>query len=359
MKITRLDAWPVALPLREPYVIAYETVSAATNVFLRLETDTGLVAFGCAAPDREITGESAADVLATLRDVVEPTLLGEDPLLRVRHLERLAEPLAGRSSARACVDMLLHDVLGRVAGVPLWKVLGGCRESIPTSVTIGILPLDETVEQARRWVGEGFRHLKLKGGFQAEGDVERVFAVRKAVGPEVEIRFDANQGYSVDEAVGFVEKTRAADVSILEQPTPRRQPGQLGAVARNTPIPIMADESLMNVRDAFRLARDGSADMVNVKIMKVGGIHEALHINSVARAAGLEVMVGCLDESALGIAAGLHFALARSNVEFADLDGHLDLLDDPARGAVLLKGGVMRPTGRPGLGFDLELGAGA
>jgi L-Ala-D/L-Glu epimerase len=351
MRIKRVTAWRVPMRLVEPYVIAYETVSEVTNVFLRIETDTRLVGHGCAAPDLAITGETPEGALAAVAGTAEPILHGGDALRHVRLLELLREPLAGSPSVRAAIDMALLDLLGKAAGLPLWKLLGGFRDRIRTSVTIGILPQDATLERARHYLGLGFRCLKLKGGRDVEGDIERVLAVRALVGDGIELRFDANQGYSFEESVRFVEGARRARLEIVEQPTPRGEPDLLGRVTAAVPLPIMADESLMTLRDAFRIARRNLADMVNVKLMKVGGIAEALQVESVARAAGLEVMVGCVDESALAISAGLHFALSRPNVRYADLDGHFDLADDPAAGCVVLRNGTLFPGALPGLGW--------
>jgi len=351
MKITGLDAWKVPLELSEPYSIAYETVESATNVFLRIETSRGIEGYGCAAPDPVVTGENSDTAHRMLTEVVPPLMRGSDPLRSALLLQRLAKPLKAHPSALAAVDMALHDILGKAAGMPLWKLLGGFRDRIPTSVTVGILPVDETVERARAWVGQGYKHLKIKGGIEVDQDAEKILKVREAVGEKIGLRFDANQGYTLEQALEFVESTRPARLELLEQPTPRGQPDLMGRVAREVPIPVMADESLMTLRDAFRLAKREMADMVNVKLMKVGGIAAALQINAVARSAGLEVMVGCMDECGLGIAAGLHFALARPNVLYADLDGHLGLIGDPSQDTVVIRDGMLFPRDRPGLGY--------
>ena len=353
MKIKQVSAWPVEMPLNEPYTIAYETISSTTNVFLRVETDKGFIGFGCAAPDLEVTRETSDMVLQKWKDVVEPLLMNSDPLRFARINEKLSELLFNFPSCRAMVDMALYDILGKVASLPLYVILGGYRDHIRTSVTIGILPLKETLDKAEKLTKQGFKALKIKGGKNLEEDIEKFIKVREVVGRSIELRFDANQGYDLEQAKQFVHATRSAKLELLEQPTPRDQLDMLGKVSSQVSIPVMADESLMSVRDVFKMARRDLVDMINIKLMKVGGIYQALQINSIAKAAGYEVMVGCMDESALGIAAGLHFALARPNVLYADLDGHLDLINDPAAGAVILKDGVLYPSKEPGLGINL------
>jgi L-alanine-DL-glutamate epimerase-like enolase superfamily enzyme len=354
MRITGVDTWPIELALTEPYTLAYDTVERVTNVFLRITTDRSLVGYGCAAPDLEITGENADGVQQTLQEAAEPILLGSDPFRIAQRLEELREPLRGQPAALAAVDMALHDLMGKFAGLPLWQLLGGFRHRILTSVTIGILPEPETVQRARDRVARGFRCLKIKGGQQVDLDIARVLKVREAVGDAIALRFDANQGYTYEESVRFVKGTMRAQLEFLEQPTARSEPGLLGRVTAATDIPVMADESLLTAQDAFHLTRDHLVDMLNVKLMKVGGIAEAQRITEIAHAARIRVMVGCMDEAAIAIAAGLAFALARPGVTHADLDGHLDLIGDPSTGAVLLNEGCLSPTDRPGLGSDLD-----
>lgn len=351
-KIQHLEAWQVEMPLTEPYTIAYETISVAHNLFLRLETDSGLVGFGCAAPDLEVTGETPESVLRLLREKVEPSLHGQNPFQIARHMTYLHTVCPDAFSLMAMVDMALHDLLAKQARLPLYQLLGGYRTSIATSITIGILPVADTVARAEAFARQGFIHLKIKGGQDVEQDIERIKKVREKLGRQVTLRFDANQGYSVKQALRFVQETRACEIEILEQPTPKDQLDVLGMVTDQTHLPVMADESLLTLVDVFNIARNDWADMVNIKLMKVGGIAQALHINSVAKAAGMEAMIGCMDESELGISAGLHFALARPNVNFADLDGHLDLLNDPAKGCVILRDGVLYPKDAPGLGVE-------
>lgn len=351
MKITNIDVWSLKMDLKEPYTIAYETFDSVINVFLKIRTNTGVIGFGCAAPDEFVTGEKAEQIYTDLKTTVTDLLIGTDPMRLTMLLEQIKTIVPDHPSTLAAVDMALYDILGKTAGLPLWKILGGFRDRIKTSITIGIFSEQETVQRAREHIKQGFKALKLKGGIDFECDIVRVLKVREAVGKNIELRFDANQGLTYEQTVHFINETRSANLALIEQPTPKGKPDVLGRVTNNVAIPIMADESLLTLLDAFRLAKNELVDMVNIKLMKVGGISEALQINAVARSASMETMVGCMDESALAIGAGLHFALARPNVVYADLDGHLDLIDDPFDGTVILRDGILFTTNKPGLGY--------
>ena len=338
------------MPLAVPYTIAYETVTETSNIILKLVTDTGLTGWGCAAPDITVTGETPEDVILAMDTIVKDMLKGRSPFSIARITHDLKQIIPQASSTIAMVDMALYDIMARKAGLPLYQLLGGFRHEIPTSITIGIVSLDETLEQAERHLKNGFSILKLKGGLDLSQDIEKVLKLREKLGKDFLLRFDANQGYTFKESVSFMESIKTANLEIIEQPTSQKVDERLGRVTRAVSVPVMADESLKTLKDAFRLASNDVIDMINIKLMKVGGLFESQHINSVAKAAGLEVMIGCLDECALGISAGLHFALSRANIEFADLDGHLDLLNDPFSGLFHLKNGILYPADSPGLG---------
>ncbi len=347
MRITHVDYDRYELELTEPYTIAYQTIGSATNFVLRLATDSRLVGYGCAAPDLVVTDELAADVELAIQQVIVPALQGQNPFHYARLLEELRTRL--KSSALAMVDAALYDLVAKRAGVPLYQFLGGYRDCIATSITIGILPVGETMVRADDYVARGFGIIKVKGGLDFEEDIARLRQIRKKY-PKVTLRFDGNQGYSLEQALNFISAAQPLDIEILEQPTSIDEEAVMGTLTRDSPIAVMADESLKTLADAFRLTQHELTDMINIKIQKVGGIWSALHINSVAKSAANEVMVGCLDECGLGIAGGLHFALSRSNIKYADLDGHLDFVVDPFSDLFTLERGILKPNGQPGLG---------
>jgi len=354
VKLLRLEAWRSSLTLETPYEVAYTRHETAENVFLRLVTDGPLVGLGCAGPSPHVTGEDAADVVASLRERAAPCLEGADATRLAPLLEALEQALPGKPAARAAADMALHDLAAKRAGAPLWKLLGGQRAGMLTSMTVGILPPEETLAEARRHLEAGFRSLKLKGGHDLEGDLTRCRAVRELAGPEVLISFDANQGYDLERAVAFRHRAAELDLAYLEQPTPQAAPELLAEVAARAPEgpPLMADECLMSPADALALAARGGVELFNLKLMRLGGLAPARQVLEVGRAGGVASMVGCMDEAALAIGAGLALALSSPAVRYADLDGHIGLGGDPAPGAVNLREGVLYPAPGPGLGVE-------
>lgn len=357
MKILALRARTEVFPLTRPYAIAYKSLASVVNVVLAIETDAGLAGLGAASPAPYVTGETAESCAAALAPESLAWLAGRD----VRELAALGRELEARlpdaPAARAAVDMALHDLLAQRLGVPLVTLLGRAHAALPTSVTIGILPLDATLAEAREHLGHGFRVLKVKLGREIDEDIARVLRLREEIGGAPGIRVDANQGWSRGELERFLRATAAADVELIEQPLAADDVDGLRAVPAPERDRLCADEALRTLADAWELARPPRAcGIFNLKLMKCGGIGPALRIAEIAGVAGISLMWGCMDESVISIAAALHAALACPATRHLDLDGSFDLARDVARGGFVLEEGRLRVTDRPGLGLWLPDG---
>lgn len=356
IRVRSVEAIPITFRLEEGYRIAGRSIATADNIILKVDTSDGRTGFGCAAPAEDVTGETTAAALHALHDRIIPLLRESDAADIDGIARRAATAAPDAPAARAAADIALHHLLGLRAGAPLARVLGMSRDRLPTSITLGIAEHAATLEAAGRQVAAGFRILKVKIGEDWQADARLVRMLRQGLGPGIVLRADANRGYTEEAARRFLEALEPGDLELLEQPTPATDLAALARLAEASEVPIMADETVLTAADAQRVAETRAADLVNIKLMKSGGLGEARAIAGVARGAGMGAMVGCMDESRIGIAAALHFALASPGVERADLDGHLDLRDDVARGGVRIERGYVLPLlDRPGLGVTVSL----
>jgi o-succinylbenzoate synthase len=356
IRILRVEVIPISFRLAEGYRIAGHTYTTADNILVKVDTADGRTGFGCAAPAAEVTGETAAAALSALQDRLVPLLRESDAADPAGFAGRAVDAAPEAPAARAAAEMALYDLAGRRARVPLVRLLGMRRDRLPTSITLGIDDEAATLDRARRFRDAGFRILKVKIGEDWERDLKTLGALRQSLGPAIVLRADGNQGYRVDQARRFLAALEPGEIELLEQPTPADDLEGMRALADEFATPIMADESVQDARDAARLVEARAADLVNIKLMKSGGIGEAMEIARRTGRAGLGAMIGCMDESRIGIAAALHFALAAPNVERADLDGHLDLVDDVAQGGVLIDHGDILPLhDEDGLGVRVNL----
>ncbi|MCP4535732.1 MAG: dipeptide epimerase [Chloroflexi bacterium] len=355
MQISNVQVIPVELSLRLPYRTAYQPeqeIDRVNVVFVRVETRQGQTAWGCAAFDPSLTGETLADVVQACQACAD---LARDlnPLNTEHALEALAPLTENVPSALCAFDLAFHDLLGLATGLPLYRLLGGYKSRIQTSITIGIAPVKETVELARDRARQGFRILKIKGGLDADEDVRRVHAVHKAL-PNFALRLDADQGYTVQQALD-VSRALEGKLEMLEQPTPAADLDGLRKVTKYSSVPILADESVRGPASALEIAASRSADGLSVKLATCGGLRCARHVDTIARAAQMATMVSCVNEPALLTAAGLSFALSSPNVHYGDLDGYFDLVGDPTVPGFRLEDGCLIATDVPGLGCTVEL----
>lgn len=353
MQITHVEVVPVELKLRLPYQTAYPTqVDRAAAVFVRIETRQADLAWGCAAFDPAITGETLEEVTRVCRACADRAL-DLNPLNTEFALAELAGLTQGTPSAQCAFDIAFYDLLGLAAGLPLHRLLGGYRYRIQTSVTVGIASVQETLELARDRARQGFRILKIKGGLDPDEDVRRVRAVRDAL-PHLTLRLDADQGYTVQQALD-VARALEGVLEMLEQPTPAADLDALREVTQHSPLPILADESLTGPPSALEIASRHAAHGLSLKLATCGGLGCARQVDAIARAARMATMVGCINEPALLIAAGLGLALSSPNVRYGDLDGHFDLIGDPTRPGFHFEEGWLVASDVPGLGCTVEL----
>jgi L-alanine-DL-glutamate epimerase-like enolase superfamily enzyme len=354
MQITDVEVVPIDLGLRLPYRTAYhaEPIESVTAVFVHVETQQGREAWGCAAFDPAITGETKEDVLRACRSCAERAM-DLNPLNIEFALDELAGLTDGTPSALCAFDLAFHDLLGLAAGMPLYRLLGGYRSRIQTSITISVAPLEETVGLARQRAEQGFRILKIKGGLNPEDDVRRVRAIHDAL-PRFTLRLDADQGYTVEQALD-VARALEGKLEMLEQPTPADDLEALHQVTRLSPVSILADESVIRPSSALEVAKRRAASGMSVKLTACGGLRCARQIDTIARIAQMATMVSCVNEPALLTAAGLAFALGSPNVKYGDLDGHLDLVGDPTVPSFRLEDGWLIATDVPGLGCTVDL----
>ncbi len=319
MGIERIEVYPVTLRFFEPFRIAPGSSEKSRNIVVKVVTDYGVEGWGEASPSRRVTGETVETVLEALSRIA-PRLIGMCPLRIEQNVETMDQVVKGNPAAKAAIDIALHDILGKTAGKPLFMLLGGYRMQVLTDFTLSIKTPREMAADAVKAVEKGFKALKVKVGVNPSEDVERIRLVREAVGEDVEIRVDANEGWSLEQAVEVLNRVEKFKIRFAEQPVPAHDVKGLAKLRRESPIPVMADESVHSPSDALRLIREEAVDLINIKLAKSGGILKARKICDVAEAAGVPCMIGCMSESEIGISAGAHFAAGVRNVNYADLD---------------------------------------
>ncbi|GAB49267.1 dipeptide epimerase [Mobilicoccus pelagius] len=340
-------------PLLRPFVTSRRRTEAVEYVVADVEFDDGVVGQGSAAETVAVTGESAATILAAITGPLAAALTGASGT-RGELAARIAGALDGATSAKAAVDVALHDACARQAGVPLVEMLGGrLGGDLENDMTVSLEDPEVMAGHAREAVAGGVRILKVKLGRDVDADRERLAEVLSAV-PDVRLRLDANQGWDAEQAVRIVTGFEDAGwpVDLVEQPVPADDLDGLARVRSAVSTPIMADESVWTAADATRIVEAGAADMLNIKLAKTGGLREALAVADVAAAAGLTCMVGAMMEPRISVTAAAHLALAHPAVTAIDLDSPAWFASDVPAGGYREDDGRLTLLGGPGLGLD-------
>ena len=353
MKITEVRLGLISVPLRVPFKTALRSVSSVEDVIVEIHTDTGAVGYGEAPPTGVITGDTTGAIIGAIRDHIAKTIIGRD----VDDFEDLMIALNAciqkNTSAKAAVDMALWDLYGQLYKIPVYKLMGGSKKSIVTDITISVNDPEEMVRDALNAIDRGYDCLKVKVGIDPELDVARLAAVREAVGKEVRIRIDANQAWNAKQAVRILDQMqeKGLDIEFVEQPVPAADLEGMQYVTRNASVPVLADESVFSPADALRIMQTGAADFVNIKLMKCGGITNALRIASAAEVYGVECMIGCMLEAKISVNAAVELACAKKIITKVDLDGPVLCSEDHILGGAVFNEKDITVSDAPGMGI--------
>lgn len=353
MKITALKAYRKNLALTKPYTIARHTVTDVENIFLEIELENGMVGIGSASPAEEVVGETCEQTYQNCSSDFFQSLVGRD----IRHFQQLIEEVCVQfpnlPGTQAAFDLAVHDAFGQYLGIPVVEFYGQKIKSLPTSVTIGIMSVEDTLREAEEFKRLGFKVLKIKTGHNPEEDIARILTLRERFKQHFTLRVDANQGYSMHELQQFLDATQKADIELIEQPLLVGKESELLVFDAPTRKLLTADECLKSPAYALKLAQEPQPfGIFNIKLMKCGGIRSALEIANIARHARIDLFWGCNDESIVSITAALHAAFACPNTRYLDLDGSFDLAEDVVSGGFILKDGRLSLSGRPGFGLQ-------
>lgn len=353
MKIKEVDILYFDIPLKEPFKISIGTMHGANDVLVRIHTDTAIVGLGEACPFSPITGETQEANIAVARNL-RGLVLGKDPLAIGSLIREFGAFVRTNPSIVAAFDMALHDILGKASSLPLFRLFGGDRTTLETDITADLDVPEIMAGKAKDFVAKGFKTIKVKVGQDPEMDVARLQAIREAVGYGCSLRIDANQGWTVPQAVEALKRLEKYRIQFVEQPVAAWDTDGMRTVRVKSPIPVMADEALFTPADAIKLIKAEACDYFNIKLMKAGGLLNGLKIAHIAESAGIGCMVGCMLESRLALTAAAHLMAAHRNILFADLDGHTFHTVDPIIGGMTMEGGLINVPEGPGLGLDID-----
>lgn len=352
MKITDIKYDRLKIKLQKPFVISLGVIEYAETMIVKITTDEGITGYGEASPFSPVTGETL-DSVPVFLDRFKEALVGENPFELEKIHKIMAKITVGNTASKAGVDIALYDIIGKKLGMPVYQVLGGYRDRFLTDMTVGIGSVQEMAQTARDYVDEGFRIVKVKAGLDPDEDIAALRAIRKAVGDNIRIRVDANQGWNVNTAIRVIEAYEEYGVDAVEQPLPYWDIDGLAYVRSHVKMAIMADESLHSPEDAMKLAKKEAVDVFNIKLMKSAGIYPALRINAIGESCGVPCMLGCMLETKLGIAAAAHLVASQKNIVEADLDSFRHYDTGPS-GGFTVEDGVIIMTDKPGLGVTVE-----